>query len=173
MIVIVLIRFTWLTVKKRQNSFKVSNTMKQLRKAEIVCKIIKLDFSMGYGSVPCNVCDVTVCSSCACCVVGQNPSQTSAWCPMVTAQLANMTGYTYFLLLFFLNFIILSLEPIKRCNCTKFKLLMIFMLQSGCCSFLLGNRTTTKTKPQCLSMHWLHKNIWLLWMFLHFLHQHV
>ena len=37
-------------VKKRRNSFKVSNTMKQLRKAEIVCKIIKLDFSMGYGS---------------------------------------------------------------------------------------------------------------------------
>ena len=30
-------------LKKRQNSFKVSNTMKQLRKAEIVCKIIKLD----------------------------------------------------------------------------------------------------------------------------------
>ena len=27
-------------MKKRQNSFKVSNTMKQLRKAEIVCKII-------------------------------------------------------------------------------------------------------------------------------------
>ena len=49
MIVIVLIRFTW-TVKKRQNSFKVSNAMKQLRKAEIVCKIIKLEISMGYGS---------------------------------------------------------------------------------------------------------------------------
>ena len=44
---------------------EVSNTMKQLRKAEIVCKIIKIDFSMG--------------STCACCVVGQNPSQTSAW----------------------------------------------------------------------------------------------
>ena len=85
-------------MKKRQNSFKVSNTMKQLRKAEIVCKI---DFSMGY------VCDVTVCSSCACCVVGQNPSQTSAWCPMVTAQLANMTGDTYFLFFLFFNFIIL------------------------------------------------------------------
>ena len=81
-------------MKKRQNSFKVSNTMKQLRKAEIVCKIIKLDF---FCSAPCNVCDVTVCSSCACCVVGQNPSQTSAWCPIVTAQLANMTGDTYFL----------------------------------------------------------------------------
>ena len=37
-------------VKKRRNSFTVSNTMKQLRKAEIVCKIIKLYFSMGYGS---------------------------------------------------------------------------------------------------------------------------
>ena len=49
-------------------------------------------------------------------------------------------------------------------ECTKFKLLMIFMLWSGCCSLLLGN----KTKPQCLSMHWLHKNIWLLWTFLHF-----
>ena len=47
------------------------------------------------------------------------------------------------------------IEPIKRCNCTKFKLLMIFMLWSGCCNLLLGN----KTKPQCLSMHWLHKNI--------------
>ena len=57
-----------------------------------------------------------------------------------------------------------SLEPIKRCNCTKFKLLMIFMMWSGCCGLLLGN----KTKPQCLSMHWLHKNIWLLWTFLHF-----
>ena len=136
--------------------------MKQLRKAEIICKIIKLDF---FCSVPCNVCDVTVCSSCACCVVGQNPSQTSAWCPMVTAQLANMTGDTYFLFVIFLNFIILSLEPIKRCNCTKFKLLMIFMPWSGCCSLLLGN----KTKPQCLSMHWLHKNIWLLWTFFAFL----
>ena len=50
------------------------------------------------------MCDVTVCSSCACCVVGQNPSQTSAWCPMVTAQLANMTGDTYFLLVIFLKF---------------------------------------------------------------------
>ena len=38
-----------------------------------------------------------MCSSCECCVVGQNPSQTSMWCPMVTAQLANMTGDTYFL----------------------------------------------------------------------------
>ena len=46
-----------------------------------------------------------------------------------------------------------SLEPIKRCNCTKFKLLMIFMLWSGCCSLLLGSTT----KPQCSSMHWLHK----------------
>ena len=46
----------------------------------------------------------------------------------------------------------------------KFKLLMIFMLWSGCCSLLLGN----KTKPQCLSIHWLHKNIWLLWTFSHF-----
>ena len=53
------------------------------------------------------------------------------------------------------NSSLLSLEPIKRCNCTKFKLLMIFMLWSGCCSLLLGN----KTKPRCLSMHWLHKNI--------------
>ena len=79
----------------------------------------------------------------------------------VTAQLANMMGYTYFLFVIFLNFIIPSLEP---SNCTKFKLLMIFMLWSGCCSLLLGN----KTKPQCLSMHWLHKNIWLLWTFLHF-----
>ena len=35
-----------------------------------------------------------------------------------------------------------SLEPIKRCNCTKFKLLMIFMLWSGCFSLLLGNKTT-------------------------------
>ena len=67
--------------------------MKQLRKQS---KIIKLDFSMGYG----NVCDVTVCSSCMCCVVGQNPSQTSTWCPMVIARLANMTGDTYFLFFF-------------------------------------------------------------------------
>ena len=69
------------------------------------------------------MCDVTVCSCCVCCVVGQNPSQTSVWCPMVTAQLANMTGDTYFFFVIFLNFIILSFEPIKRCNCTKFKLL--------------------------------------------------
>ena len=54
-------------------------------------------FFFIFCSVPCNVCDVTVCSSCECCVVGQNPSQTSTRCPMVTAQLANMTGDTYFL----------------------------------------------------------------------------
>ena len=62
------------------------------------------------------MCDVTVYSSrVLCCVVGQNPSQTSTWCPMVTAQLANMMDDTYFLFFFyFLNFIILSLEPIKR-----------------------------------------------------------
>ena len=54
-------------------------------------------FFFIFCSVPCNVCDVTVCSSCECCVVGQNPSQTSMWCPMVTAQLANMMGDTYFL----------------------------------------------------------------------------
>ena len=47
------------------------------------------------------MCDVTVCSSCAYCVVRQNPSQTSALCPMVTAQLANMTGDTYFLFIIF------------------------------------------------------------------------
>ena len=54
-------------------------------------------FFFIFCSVPCHVCDVTVCSSCECCVVGQNPSQISTWCPMVTAQLANMTGDTYFL----------------------------------------------------------------------------
>ena len=42
-------------------------------------------FFFIFCSVPCNVCDVTVCLSCECCVVGQNPSQ------------ANMTGDTYFL----------------------------------------------------------------------------
>ena len=77
-----------------------NNTMKQLRKTEIVCKIIKLNFPW-VCSVPCNVCDVTVCSSCACCAVRLNPSQTSAWCPMVTAQLANMTGDTYCLFVIF------------------------------------------------------------------------
>ena len=58
-------------------------------------------FFFMFCNVPSNVCDVTVCSSCACSVVGQNPSQTSTWCPMVTAQLANMTGDSYF---YFFNF---------------------------------------------------------------------
>ena len=81
-------------MKKRQNSFKVSTTI-----GFPPFFIVFVFFSI-FCSVPCNVCDVTVCSSCVCCVVGQNPSQTSAWCPMVTAQLANMTGDTYFLFLF-------------------------------------------------------------------------
>ena len=46
----------------------------------------------------------------------ENPSQTSVWCPMVTAQLVNMTGDTNFVFVVFLffYFIKLSLEPIKR-----------------------------------------------------------
>ena len=78
-------------MKKRQNSFKVSNTI------GFPPFFIVFVFFFIFCSVPCNVCDVTVCSSCACCVVGQNPSQTSTWCPMVTAQLANMKCDTYFL----------------------------------------------------------------------------
>ena len=98
-----------------------------------LCICVKFSTSIGFPpffivfvfffifcSVPCNVCDITVCSSCVCCVVGQNPSQTSTWCSMVTAQLANMMGDTYFIFCYFLKFIILSLEPIKRCNYTKF-----------------------------------------------------
>ena len=63
------------------------------------------------------MCDVTVCSSCACCVVGQNPSLTSAWCPMVTAQLANMTGdnlfLVFFVFLFFYNTIIRTNKTVQ------------------------------------------------------------
>ena len=58
-------------------------------------------FFFIFCSVPCNVRDVTVCSSCVSCVVGQNPSHTSTWCSMVTAQLANMMGDTSF---FFVTF---------------------------------------------------------------------
>ena len=84
-------------MKKRQNSFKVSNTI-----GFSPFFIVFVFFYIFFVVYPVMCVMLLFVQACACCVVGQNPSQTSTWCPMVTGQLANMTGDTNFL--FFLFF---------------------------------------------------------------------